>query len=119
MTEQLRPVDRDDYERAYIVLHALKLKAMLGEDRPLWEILHEIHAEGAGNARVTADDLVGDDAASAEVTQALVLLELLKRGHTSIPDRPAMAAQTVCGVPGCPNLTTTARCLQHELEDGA
>lgn len=113
----VRPLDRDDYERAYIVLSALKLKAVLGEDRPLWGILRDFHQDRApGGSRVGPDDLVGDEAASAEVTHALIVLELLAGGTTMIHDRPTLASQTVCRVPGCPNTTTTALCWQHELD---
>ena len=115
-----RPLDRDDYERTYAAMTALKLKAVLGEDRPLWEILHDLHQEymSSRDRRVLPDDLIGDDAAAAEVQHGLIVLELLMRGDTTIADRPRRAVQTACSVPGCPRLTTTALCLEHELERG-
>jgi hypothetical protein len=114
-----RPIDKDDYERVYIVLMAMKLKAVLGEDRPLWEILRDIREENArDDSRLMPGDLVGDEAASVEVTHALIVMEQLMRGSGTVPAGPALASQTVCSVSGCPNLTTTALCLQHELEHG-
>lgn len=115
-----RPLDRGDYERTYIAMSALKLKAMLGEDRPLWEIIRDMHvAYASGDSRVLPDDLVGDDAAAAEVQHGLIVLELLMRGDSTIRDSPPMAVKTVCSVADCPNLTTTALCLKHELELGS
>jgi hypothetical protein len=67
---------------------------------------------------VQPDDLIGDDAAAAEVQHGLIVLELLMRGETMIHDRRTHAPHSRCSVRGCPNLTTTALCLQHELERG-
>lgn len=116
MDEPRRPLDRDDYQRTYAVMLALQSRAQHGEDRALWEILRELHEENVGDSRVTPDDLIGDDAAAAEVTHGLIVLEMLMRGEPTIRDRPLQAVPTVCSVPGCPNRTTTSLCLQHELE---
>lgn len=118
MADSRRPLDADDYRRTYVALMAMKLKVQLGEDRPLWEIIRDCHEEYVEDSRVTPDELVGDDAAAAEVTHGLIVLEMLMRGDLTIRDRPTAGVQTVCGVAGCPNLTTTALCLQHELEGG-
>lgn len=120
MSDERRPLDRNDYERVYAVLHALQLKAVHGEDRELWDILRDLHQENVGGGRVTPDDLIGDEAAAAEITHALIVMEMLMRGETTIRVGAGFSAlQTVCAVPGCPNLTTTSLCLHHELEQSS
>jgi hypothetical protein len=114
-----RPLDRDDYHRTYAALMALQLKVQRGEDRPLWEILRDLHEQHVDESRVLTDELVGDDAAAAEVAHGLIVLEMLMRGDFTIRDGPTRAPQTVCSVSGCPNLTTTSLCLQHELDLGS
>lgn len=120
-TDERRPIDKSDYRRAYTTVSALWLHATgEGEDgRPVWEVLRDIHEDYGDGGLVQLDDLVGDAAANREVHHALILLELLARGETTMPNREIRAINTVCATPGCPNLTHLTYCLNCELEKGS
>ncbi|MGY0466957.1 hypothetical protein ACW14Y_42860 (plasmid) [Kitasatospora sp. cg17-2] len=112
-----RPIDRSDYQRIYAILHALQLKAMENDDRPLWEILRELHEDYLhADAPVPLDDLVGDRASSRELQHALIVIERLMRGSSDVRAAPTVGAATVCAKPGCPNLTYASLCWHCELE---
>ncbi|MGS2615132.1 hypothetical protein ACVCAH_11495 [Micromonospora sp. LZ34] len=112
----VRPLDRDDYERLYAVLHALRSKAYADEDRPVWEILRDIHEEYLSpHHPVPLDDLVGDQAASREISHAMIVVERLMRGLTTISRRPTNGVAGVCATTGCPNLTFATYCWHCEL----
>src|SRR3954451_14079134 len=97
---------------------ALKLKAMLGDDRPLWKILVDLREEKLNEAaRLPRDELVGDEAANREVTFALIALEMMMRGETTIPmSAGESGVQHLCAYPGCTQITSALYCLHHELE---
>ncbi|MFE2174417.1 hypothetical protein [Kitasatospora sp. NPDC059462] len=120
MAEDRRPINNSDFERIYAVLHALRAKAFEGdEDRPVWEILHELHEEYVEGRPVPLDDLIGDEGASREITHALIVLEVLKRGENMVPAGRPMAVERRCATPGCPNTTVAALCWHCEIrQDG-
>lgn len=116
MDDSRRPLDRDDYERTYAVLHALQMKALEGDVRPFWEILHELHEDKIQSRRVSSEEVIGDEPAAMEVTFALIVLEMLMQGREIRTDvnlgGPVLHQ---CSVEGCHELTATSRCLTHEL----
>jgi len=114
-----RDLDRDDYERVYAVLMAMDYK--LGETsdvrQPLWEYLRDLHEQYGVSTRISPDDLVGDEAAAAEVSFAKIVMEKLQRGETTTNlDRIPIAPTSTCAARGCDQRTATTYCLHHELE---
>ncbi|MFF1872822.1 hypothetical protein [Kitasatospora herbaricolor] len=101
MDEAQRPIDSSDFERIYAVLQALRAKAFKGDDdRPVWEILHELHEDYVEGQPVPLEDLIGDEGASREITHALITLELLKLGKTMVPVERPMAVESRCATGG-------------------
>ncbi|MEU1425261.1 hypothetical protein [Kitasatospora sp. NPDC005751] len=115
--EDERLIDRSDYQRIYAILHALQLKAVDKDERPLWEILREHHEDYLhSDSPVPLDDLVGDRPSSKELQHALIIVERLMRGSTTVRAKPTVGVATVCATPGCPELTYTSLCLSCELK---
>lgn len=106
-----RPLERPDYQRLHVVLLALQLKGVFGEDRPLWEILRDLH-ESSPPAGLSLDEFVGDAGASAEVQRALIVAEALVHGTNTMPARAISAVSTICSTRGCPNTKHTVYCWQ-------
>ncbi|MDX2708089.1 hypothetical protein PV350_35380 [Streptomyces sp. PA03-6a] len=117
MTAEERPLNRSDYERVYGLLMAYRLKAIDGDDAPFWEILHHVHSDTLEGEPVPLDSLIGEAGPAREDAHARLVLDALLRGKTTIRDS-GRAPLTVCGTPGCPELTHGRLCPSCELAEG-
>lgn len=117
-SDDLRPLDIDDYRRTYVVMLALRAKAIHGDERPMWEILHDLHEQYISNAEPHLEGLLGDDGPLREVTFGLVVLERLLQGRFDVPSSTGeqLGNQRQCAQPQCREMTSGRYCLHHELE---
>ncbi|MFB7736387.1 hypothetical protein ACFC08_18770 [Streptomyces sp. NPDC056112] len=113
MTDNERPITRDDYERVCILLHAYRIRD-LDDSELLWELLHRMH-EDRNRRLVDLDNLVGDEGVARETHHAVLVMEALARGKSTIPALER-APLIVCGTPGCPEYTYGALCPACELK---
>lgn len=114
MTNDERPINRDDYERVHALLQAYRIRDLDGSEL-VWETLHRIHQEDLGGRVVDPETVAGDAGLAREAQHAAVVLEALIRGKATI--RPASRPTlTICGTPGCPESTYGALCPSCELK---
>lgn len=111
-----RPIGPHDYSRILAVIHALEMKAIGGEDGPMWELLRETHANYLSeDPPLPLDDLVGDAAVSREINHARIVLTDLTRGQTQTMATGVAPSQQRCANQDCNNLTYGRLCPQCEL----
>jgi hypothetical protein len=114
-----RPIQPSAYERIHALISAYGANLNGGEEAPLGEILHEHHAGYLSHSiPVPLDDLSREKGVAREEHHARLVLESLMRGKETVPVQAGDPPQTVCGTPGCPNLTHGALCWHCELEQG-
>ncbi|MFJ4924069.1 hypothetical protein [Streptomyces sp. NPDC088736] len=118
MSQEERPFIRADYERIYALLCAYDLKVTGDDEAPMWEVLRRVHEDTLQSNPVPLDDLVGERGVAREQHHALLVLEALMRGKTTVRPIAGDPPLTVCLTPGCPNLTFSGYCPGCELAQG-
>lgn len=112
-----RPITADDFKRIHALLYAYHLKEMDGDEEALWEVLYRFHEDQVHPEVVPLDSLVGEEGAARERHHAFLVIGALMRGSSTVLDS-TRAPLSVCGTPGCPNLTHGRLCLNCELAEG-
>lgn len=109
-----RPIIRQDFERAVLLLNSLRVFCMQQDQTHLWEMLREIHEQHLISP--PEDDPVPERFLSREFSHALILIESIAWGDGLMPAREIAASITACSILGCPEPTYGTYCLHHELE---
>lgn len=116
MTDDRRPVNRDDLVRILMVLHAVSARVG-GEHVPLYEALHDQHADHPELlSRRFDEEEMGEAFLAREFHHALLVLESLAWHDGQVPAEERPAPSTVCAKPGCPHLAAWQWCVGCELE---
>lgn len=117
MSDDQRPVNRDDLLRVMLLLHAVARRVGGEQQLPLDAALHEEHQDyGDQLSRRYDTDEAGEAFLAKEHHHALLVLEALawRDGRVPVTERPPPS--TVCAEPGCPKLAWWELCLDHQLE---
>lgn len=111
---EYRPAGSSDFWRALAVLKALQRH----REQPsiaAWEHLVALHEhELLDQSALDVEQLVGDAGFGAELHRALILLERLGEGATTVPIA-VDAMSSFCASTDCPNITTGVLCVTCEL----
>jgi len=118
---EMRPVDKRDIWRLYVALYALQFKAIMGDEREVWEILLDLHSGDIevpfGVEPLDREELLGERGAGREVQHALIVCEALAR-DSMVSVRPTSGVAHPCAISGCGELTFANLCPGHEFEQG-